>query len=263
MMRILFIAFILAIMAFLIAPTLIVIPMSFSASEYMKFPPTGFSWRWYEAFFSSVEWMRAAWSSVKVAVLTTVLSLLLGAPAAWALAWKQVPAARFFNALIMWPLAAPVIVIALGLYGMMVPLHLLDTVWGLAIGHTVLAVPFVVITLSAAFRTLDPASDEAARNLGATPLQSFFYVILPQVLPALSAGALFAFITSWDELVMALFLSGTAERTLPRQMWSTILFNRDPTLAAVSTLLLGLTIGGYLVIALLRRAVSLSRDTRG
>jgi putative spermidine/putrescine transport system permease protein len=262
-MRIFFITLVLAIVAFLVAPTLIVVPMSFSANAYMKFPPTGFSLRWYEEFFTSVEWLRASWSSIKIASLTTLLSVLLGAPAAWALTWKRVPAARFFNALIMWPLAAPVIVIALGLYGMMVSLHLLDTVWGLAIAHTVLGVPFVVITLSAAFRTLDPAADEAARNLGATPLQSFVHVILPQVVPALSAGALFAFITSWDELIMALFLSGTSERTLPRQMWSTILFNRDPTLAAVSTLLLALTVVGYLLIISLRRALAISRQPGG
>lgn len=240
------------ILLFLILPTFIVVPISFSANPYMSFPPEAWSLRWYDAFFSSTEWLRATRSSVEVGTLTMILSLVLGVPAAWVLVRRDLPFRRLINALIMWPLAAPVIVLALGLYGIMLSIGLLNTVWGLALGHTVLGVPFVVITLSAALRGLEPSIEEAAINVGATKIQCFFLIVLPQVKPALVTGGLFAFLTSWDELVMALFLSGTSGKTLPRHMWSTILFDRDPTLAAASTLLLALPAVVFIVLQIIK-----------
>lgn len=247
MTKVLFRVVVSLILLFLIMPTFIVIPISFSANAYMRFPPDAFSLQWYKAFFTSIEWLRAAWASFRVGALTVVFSLLLGVPAAWVLVRQNVPGRKVINALIMWPLAAPVIVLALGLYGILLSLGILNTVFGLAAGHTVLGVPFVIITFSASLRGLDRSVEEAARNLGASKLQTFFLVVLPQMKPALLTGSLFAFLTSWDELVMALFLTGTDSKTLPRQMWSTLQFDRDPTLAAVSTLLLLVPILGFAI----------------
>lgn len=241
------------VLVYLVLPTFIVIPISLSSSLYMRFPPPGWSLQWYHRYFGSTEWTRATLMSLKVATLTTVLSLLLGTPAAWALVRRNIPGRRVINAIVMWPLAVPVIALSLGLYRTLLSLGLLGSVWGLAVGHTVLAVPFVVIVVSAALRGLDKSLEEAALNLGAGRLQAFRYVVFPLIRPALVTGALFAFSTSWDELIIALYVASAGSKTLPRQMWDTILFERDPTLAAVSSMLVVVSLAIFAGLHFLRR----------
>jgi putative spermidine/putrescine transport system permease protein len=238
----------LLVVLFLVAPSLVVIPMSFSAAELLTFPPPGYSLRWYAEFFTRPEWRLAAWNSVVVAVLTTALATALGTVTALGLVRGRLPCRRLVTAVFLTPLIVPAIVTAVAVYGLYARLQLSGTVPGMVLAHTVLALPFVIINVSAVLQGLDPRLEQAARSLGASPWRTFRLVTLPLVRPGVAAGAVFAFITSFDELVVALFVSGIEAVTLPVQMWSGIRFEINPTVAAVSTLLIAVS-GTVLVLA--------------
>jgi putative spermidine/putrescine transport system permease protein len=238
---------------FLIAPSLIVIPMSLSAGETLSFPPPGYSFRWYETFFTEPEWQRAARNSVIVAVLTTIAATVLGTGVSIALIRGRVPARNLLTSIFLTPMVVPVIVTAVAVYGLYVRFKLVGTIQGLVLAHTVLALPFVMINVSAVLQGMDIRLEHAARSLGATPLRTFFLVTLPLIRPGILAGALFAFITSFDELVVALFISGDRAATLPVQIWSGLRFEINPTVAAVSTLLIVLSTASLGLAGLLRR----------
>jgi putative spermidine/putrescine transport system permease protein len=238
---------------FLIAPSLIVIPMSFSAGETLSFPPPGYSLRWYENFFTQPEWQSAARNSVIVAVLTTIVATILGTGVSIALMRGSVPARNLATSLFLTPMIVPAIVTAVAVYGLYVRFRLVGTIQGLVLAHTVLALPFVMINVSAVLQGMDIRLEHAARSLGATPVRTFFLVTLPLIRPGILAGALFAFITSFDELVVALFTSGDRAATLPVQIWSGLRFEINPTVAAVSTLLIVLSTASLGLAGLLRR----------
>jgi putative spermidine/putrescine transport system permease protein len=238
---------------FLIAPSLIVIPMSFSAGETLSFPPPGYSLRWYENFFTRPEWRLAARNSVIVAVLTTVVATVLGTGVSIALVRGRIPMRNLVTSIFLTPMIVPVIVTAVAVYGLYVRFRLVGTIQGLVLAHTVLALPFVMINVSAVLQGMDIRLEHAARSLGATPLRTFFLVTLPLIRPGILAGALFAFITSFDELVVALFISGDRAATLPVQIWSGLRFEINPTVAAVSTLLILLSTASLGLAGLLRR----------
>jgi putative spermidine/putrescine transport system permease protein len=238
---------------FLIAPSLIVIPMSFSAGETLSFPPPGYSLRWYENFFTQPEWQSAARNSVIVAVLTTIVATVLGTGVSIALMRGSVPARNLATSLFLTPMIVPAIVTAVAVYGLYVRFRLVGTIQGLVLAHTVLALPFVMINVSAVLQGMDIRLEHAARSLGATPVRTFFLVTLPLIRPGILAGALFAFITSFDELVVALFISGDRAATLPVQIWSGLRFEINPTVAAVSTLLIVLSTASLGLAGLLRR----------
>jgi putative spermidine/putrescine transport system permease protein len=238
---------------FLIAPSLIVIPMSFSAGETLSFPPPGYSLRWYENFFTQPEWQSAARNSVIVAVLTTIVATILGTGVSIALMRGSVPARNLATSLFLTPMIVPAIVTAVAVYGLYVRFRLVGTIQGLVLAHTVLALPFVMINVSAVLQGMDIRLEHAARSLGATPVRTFFLVTLPLIRPGILAGALFAFITSFDELVVALFISGDRAATLPVQIWSGLRFEINPTVAAVSTLLIVLSTASLGLAGLLRR----------
>jgi putative spermidine/putrescine transport system permease protein len=238
---------------FLIAPSLIVIPMSFSAGETLSFPPPGYSLRWYENFFTQPEWQSAARNSVIVAVLTTIVATILGTGVSIALMRGSVPARNLATSLFLTPMIVPAIVTAVAVYGLYVRFRLVGTIQGLVLAHTVLALPFVMINVSAVLQGMDIRLEHAARSLGATPVRTFFLVTLPLIRPCILAGALFAFITSFDELVVALFISGDRAATLPVQIWSGLRFEINPTVAAVSTLLIVLSTASLGLAGLLRR----------
>jgi putative spermidine/putrescine transport system permease protein len=238
---------------FLIAPSLIVIPMSFSAGETLSFPPLGYSLRWYENFFTQPEWQSAARNSVIVAVLTTIVATILGTGVSIALMRGSVPARNLATSLFLTPMIVPAIVTAVAVYGLYVRFRLVGTIQGLVLAHTVLALPFVMINVSAVLQGMDIRLEHAARSLGATPVRTFFLVTLPLIRPGILAGALFAFITSFDELVVALFISGDRAATLPVQIWSGLRFEINPTVAAVSTLLIVLSTASLGLAGLLRR----------
>jgi putative spermidine/putrescine transport system permease protein len=238
---------------YLIFPIFVIIPVSFSSAKYLAFPPPGVSLQWYENFFGRPEWRAAAWLSIWVGVAVTLLSCALGTPAALALVRGHFPGKRLINGFILSPVIVPGIIVAVGLYFVYARLGLIGHPIALVLAHTCLAVPFVVINVSAALYGFDERLEQAAMSLGATPWRTFWQVTFPLIRPGVLAGAVFAFITSFDELLVALFVSGTTAMTLPRLMWQEIRQDIDPTIAAASTLLIGLTTVLLLGSELLRR----------
>ncbi|WP_436644408.1 ABC transporter permease [Microbaculum sp. FT89] len=227
-----------AVCVFLVLPTLIVIPISFTQTEFITFPPRGVSLRWYEEFFARPEWRNALASSFAVATGTTVLATVLGVMVALGLDGLSRRSNRVLSFLILLPMIVPTIVTAAALYTPYARFGLVATIPGLIVAHTILALPFVVINVAAVLRKLDHRTVDAARSLGASPAVAFRRVTLPALRPGIAAGGVFAFLTSFDEVVIALFISGASATTLPVRMWSGIRFEISPIVAAASTLLL-------------------------
>src|SRR5215475_12407276 len=241
------------VLLYLVFPILVVIPLSFSAGTYLSFPPPGFSVRWYANFFNRTDWLEAASLSLWVGAAVMLLATALGAPAALALVRSDFRGKNFLIGFIISPLIAPVIIVAIGVYFFYARLGMVGNPYALVIAHTALAVPFVVVNVSATLQGFDERLEHAAMNLGATPWSTFWQVTFPIIRPGVLAGALFAFISSFDELVVALFVSGSTAVTLPRRMWESIRFEIDPTIAAVSTILIVLTGALFLSAELLRQ----------
>jgi putative spermidine/putrescine transport system permease protein len=240
-MKALSVALVVLILAFLALPIVVVVIASFSSASYLTFPPPAFGLRWYRAFLETPGWLASTWLSLGVAAAVVVLSTVLGTLAAMGLArLPRVPRA-LATGLILSPLIVPVIVVAIGIYYAFSRYGLVGSPLGLVLAHTCLAVPFVVTSVGASLAGLDRRLEQAALSLGATPWGTFRQVTLPLIRPGVLVGALFAFITSFDELVVALFLSGSGAVTLPRRMWDDLRFAIDPTIAAVSTLTIVLT----------------------
>ncbi|MER8372320.1 ABC transporter permease [Mesorhizobium sp. M1406] len=230
------------VLIFLISPTLIVIPMSFSGTQNLEFPPRELSLRWYENFFFSKEWMAAAWTSFVVAILTTVAGTVVGTAAAYGI-WAGSPRWRsFLLGLLALPLAVPIILIAVGSLFVFARLGLVNTTLGLTAVHTALALPIVVILVTAGLASYDPNQEQAARSLGATRARAFFTVTLPQIKASVLSATLFSFFTSFDEVVVAMFISNGPASTLNRRMFNALRDEVDPTIAAISTCLVGVTV---------------------
>lgn len=241
------------VLAYLVFPVLVVIPLSFSSAQYLTFPPPGFSLQWYRNFFDRSDWVSAAILSFWVACVVMVLATILGTLASLALVRGRFPGRGVVNMFIVSPLIVPAIIVAIGIYFFYSQLGLVGRPIALITAHTALAVPFVVVNVTATLYGFDERLEFAAMNLGANRLRTFWHVTLPIIRPGVLAGALFAFITSWDELIVALFISGTGAVTLPRKMWDSIRFQIDPTIAAVSTLLIIITGSLFFSAEMLRR----------
>jgi len=234
------VAFGLATLVFLAAPLAVVVPISFSAAKYLTFPPPGWSLQWYERYFGSREWMSATGRSFEVALLTMVAATVVGTAAALALR-RPFRGRALVRLIVLAPLVVPVIIVAIAVYGLYARLKMVGTLHGLVLAHTVLALPFVVVVVSATLHGFDETLELAAQNLGANRWQTFRLVTLPLIRPGVVSGGLLAFVTSFDEVVVAIFVSGTQAATLPKQMWDGIRTEIDPTVAAVSSLLIGVT----------------------
>jgi putative spermidine/putrescine transport system permease protein len=230
------------ILLVMIAPIVVVVVLSFSSASYLTFPPPTFGVRWYREYLGSRDWLAATALSLEVAVSVVVLSTFLGTLATLGLARLPRMARMLATGLILSPLIMPVIIVAIGVYYAFARYGLVGTPVGLVLAHTCLAVPFVVTSVGASLAGFDRRLEMAALSLGATPLGTFRQVTLPLILPGVLVGALFAFITSFDELVVALFLSGANAVTLPRRMWEDLRYALDPTIAAVSTLTIVVTV---------------------
>lgn len=241
------------VMAFLILPVLIVIPMSFSDSRFLRFPPEGLSLRWYQSYFGSAEWLRATRISLQVAVLTTLLATPLGTAAAYGLHLSKFRATKTLNLALISPLIIPVIILGVGIFYLYVRLNIVNTIVGLVLAHSILAIPFVVVTVTSGLRQYDMNQERAARSLGASRLTAFRTVTIPQIKGSIVAGSLFAFITSLDEVVIALFISGGANTTLTRRMFTGLRDEIDPTIAAISSLLIVLSVILLSLILLVNR----------
>jgi putative spermidine/putrescine transport system permease protein len=250
------------VLAFLILPIVIIVPLSFSSGTFLTFPMPGLSLRWYEEFLTSDAWRLSLRNSVVVATATTVLATVLGTLAALGLSRARLPGQGVIMALIVSPMIVPVVIVAVGVYFAYAPFGLTSSLVGLTLAHTALAAPFVVITVSATLQGFDHNQGRAGASLGASPAVVFFRIVLPLILPGVISGALFAFVTSFDEVVVALFVTGPAERTLPRQMFNGIRENISPVIAAAATLVILLSVLLLTVLELLRRRSERLRGIR-
>ena len=241
------------VFAFLVLPIAVIVPLSFNAGSFLTFPMPGLSLRWYDDFFASPKWLAAVSNSFGVGAATTVLATVLGTLAALGLARLKPRARRVLGAVILAPLIVPVVITGVGVYFLYAPLHLTNSYLGLVLAHTVLAIPFVVLTVSASLHNFDRNLLRAASNLGASPVVAFRRVMLPVILPGVVSGAVFAFATSFDEIVMGLFLAGPTQRTLPIQMFNGVREEISPTITAAATLLVVLSIALLVTIEMLRR----------
>ena len=229
------------VLAFLVVPTLLVVPMSFSGAQYLEFPPRQWSLRWYENYFASASWMQATATSFKAAALTAVVATPLGTMAAYGLAASRFRAARAVHVLLITPLIVPVILIAIGVFYVYVKAKLNNTLAGLVLAHSMLAMPLVVIIVTSALKSFDANQEMVARSLGASRARAFMLVTLPQIRFAVVSGVLLSFLTSFDEVILALFVSGGANSTLTRNMFMALRDQIDPTIAAISTIMILVT----------------------
>ncbi len=229
------------VMVLLVVPTLIVVPMSFSDSQYLEFPPEVWSTRWYRHYFGSAEWMLATRTSFKVAFLTMIVATPVGVLAAYGLHASRIRFVRAAFVLMITPMMVPLVLVAIGAFYAYVQLKILYTITGLVLAHTVLALPLVVIVTGAALKGYDMAQEEAARSLGAPRWKAFLTVTLPQIRFAVITGALLAFLTSFDEVVVAMFISGGDNPTLTRNMFNALRDQIDPTIASISTIMVLVT----------------------
>jgi len=227
---------------FLIVPCLIVIPMSFSGSKYLEFPPRTWSLQWYEAYLGSPEWRAATFVSLRAALLTTLFATTLGTIAAYGIARAQGAVSSLARGVFMLPMLVPLILLAIGCFFVYAKIGLNGTTTGLVLAHTMLALPFVVIAVLSGLASYDMNQERVAQSLGASRPWAFLTVTLPQIRLSVLSGALFAFVTSFDEVVIALFITGGQNATLTRLMFANIRDQIDPTVAAISSLLIGLSI---------------------
>ncbi|VTU28721.1 Inner membrane ABC transporter permease protein YdcV [Variovorax sp. PBS-H4] len=228
----------LVVVLFLVLPVLIVVPMSFSDSRMLDFPPRGWSLRWYERFFTAMEWSGALVVSLKVAACTVLLATPVGVAAAYGIHCGRKAAVGPLQTLLLLPLMVPHIVVAVGIFYVFVKLEILGSFFGLVLAHTMLALPFVVVTVLAGLRSYDMAQEMVARSLGCTRLRAFLTVTLPQIRVSVLSGALFAFVTSLDEVVVSLFIAAGDNATITKVMFGSLRDEIDPTIATVSTLLI-------------------------
>jgi putative spermidine/putrescine transport system permease protein len=249
-----------AIFIFLIGPIFVIVPLSFNAAPYFSFTPEmlsldpdGYSLRWYADFWTDNNWRLAVRNSIVIAVFATLLSTALGTLAALGLSQSNMPYRSTLMALLISPMIVPLIISAAGMYFFYSRIGLASTHVGVILAHAALGTPFVVITVTATLVGFDRTLIRAAHNLGANPTVTFFRVIVPLILPGVISGALFAFITSFDEVVVVLFVGSVEQRTIPWAMFSGIREQISPTILAVATLLVMMSIALLTTLELLRR----------
>jgi putative spermidine/putrescine transport system permease protein len=245
-------------LVFLNLPILVIAFMSFARGPFLSFPPAGFSLHWYGAYLGSARWMGATFTSLEVAAATACLAILLGTAGAFGLVRSRMPFRPAANALVNAPLVVPGIVSAVGLYFFFARFGLIGTRLSLILAHTALAVPLVVVNVTTALKTLDQDLERAARGLGASRAQVFVHVTFPLLRPAILTGGLLAFLFSFDELVVALFIAGVDTTTLPIRLWNSLRDEVDPTVAAASTLLILLSIACVAIIEFFRQRAATS-----
>ncbi|MDX2483604.1 MAG: ABC transporter permease [Pseudodonghicola sp.] len=249
-----------AILVFLITPILVVMPLSFNSQnfftftpEMLRFDPAGYSLRHYRDFFTSDDWQQALRNSVMIAPVATLLSVSFGTLAAIGLSSEHVPFRRLIMAILISPMIVPLIISAAGMYFFYSRIGLQGTYFGVVLAHAALGIPFVIITVTATLVGFDRSLTRAAANMGADPVTTFFRVQMPLILPGVVSGGLFAFITSFDEVVVVLFVGSAGQKTLPWQMFTGLREQISPTILAVATILVGISICLLTVVEMLRR----------
>jgi putative spermidine/putrescine transport system permease protein len=249
-----------AVLVFLLLPVFVVIPLSFNAEPFFSFTkgmltlqPEAYSLRWYAGILDDPNWITAIKNSFLIAIFATIIATTLGTLAAVALASGNLPFRRLITALLLSPMIVPLIIIAAGVFFFYSRFNLVATYPGVIIAHAALGVPFVVITVTATLAGFDRSIYNAGLSLGANPFRTFKDVVLPVIRPGVISGAVFAFVTSFDEVVVILFVAGPDQRTIPRQMFSGLREQINPTILAVATLLVVVSIALLATLELLRR----------
>jgi putative spermidine/putrescine transport system permease protein len=254
---------------FLVAPILVIIPLSFNVQPYftytremLTFDPAGYSLRWYRDFLTSDAWLTSIRNSFAIGIFATIVATTLGTVAALGLSRAHMPFRGLIMAILISPMIVPLIISAAGMFFFYSSIGLAQTFPGIILAHAALGTPFVVITVTATLVGFDQSLTRAAASLGASPTTTFFKVTLPLILPGVISGALFAFITSFDEIVIILFVGGVEQRTIPREMWSGIREQISPTILAVATVLVLVSIALLATLELLRRRSERHRGIR-
>jgi len=248
------------ILFFLVAPILIVIPLSFNAGFYLSFTkemlsldPAGFSTQWYAKFFNDPNWIGAVKNSFIIAIFATIISTSLGTLAALGLSRSEMPFRKLFMAFLISPMIVPLIVSALGMFFFFAKIGIAYTFTGVILSHAVMGTPFVVITVTATLAGFDQSLIRAGLNLGASPQTVFFKIIMPLIMPGVVSGALFAFITSFDEVIVVKIVGSYSQRTIPWAMFSGLREEISPTILAVATILVAISVALLITMELLRR----------
>ncbi len=249
-----------AIFLFLILPILVILPLSFNASDFFTFTqemlaldPAGYSLKHYQDFFTNSDWQHALANSARIAPMATVMATTFGTLAAIGLSQSHMPARSAVMAILISPMIVPLIISAAGMYFFYSRIGMQGTYWGVVLAHAALGTPFVIITVTATLVGFDKSLVRAAANLGADPVRTFFKVQMPLILPGVISGALFAFITSFDEVVVVLFVGSASQKTLPWQMFTGLREQISPTILAVATVLVAISIALLTTLELLRR----------
>jgi putative spermidine/putrescine transport system permease protein len=247
------------ILFYLVAPILIIIPLSFNAQDFFTFTPemlrldpAGYSLHHYEDFFTNPDWQGPLWLSLRIAPVATLLAVGFGTLAAIGLSQAHVPFKRAIMAILISPMIVPLIISATGIYFFYARFNLIGSYWGMVLAHAALGIPFVIITVTATLVGFDRSLTRAAASMGAGPVRTFFKVQMPLILPGVISGALFAFITSFDEVVVVLFL-GVGQKTLPMQMFTGLREQISPTILAAATVLVAISVLLLATLELLRR----------
>ncbi len=249
-----------AIFLFLILPILVILPLSFNASDFFTFTqemlaldPAGYSLKHYQDFFTNSDWQHALANSARIAPMATLMATTFGTLAAIGLSQSYMPARSAVMAILISPMIVPLIISAAGMYFFYSRIGMQGTYWGVVLAHAALGTPFVIITVTATLVGFDKSLVRAAANLGADPVRTFFKVQMPLILPGVISGALFAFITSFDEVVVVLFVGSASQKTLPWQMFTGLREQISPTILAVATVLVAISIALLTTLELLRR----------
>lgn len=238
---------------FLLLPIVFIVLLSFGSSQWLVFPPPGWTLKWYQQFFSNPEWMDAALASLKVAALTTVGAVALGLPTAFALVRGRFPGRDMLYGLFTLPMIVPLVIIAVAVYALFLKLGYTGTMVSFVVSHIIVALPFTIISIINSLKLFDQSIEDAAVICGASRIQAVIKVTFPAIRPGMIAGALFAFLVSWDEVVLSVMMASPTLQTLPVKMWTTLRQDLTPVIAVASTLLIALSMLVMFIATTLRR----------
>lgn len=261
--RVAIIAFSLLGFLYLILPTFIIIPLSFSSKSYLSFPPPGWSLKWYVKLWSEANYFTAFFNSMKVGIPASMLAMIFGTLAALGIVRGRVRLARPLSALVVAPLMLPQIILAIGMYPLLAKFGLIGTYLGVTIAHAIVCIPLVFITVSASLRSYDPSFEMAAMTLGANWWRTFWHVTFPMVRLGMMIGGIFAFSFSFDEIIIALFLTDAETFTLPKHLYDELRYQMKPTIAAASTLVITISFLLLMSIAMIQRHVEKRSEEMG
>ena len=238
---------------FLLLPVVFIVLLSFGSSRWLAFPPPGWTLKWYQELFADPAWLDAALTSARIATMTAILAVAIGLLASFALVRGQFAGREILRGLLLTPMVLPVVVFAIAIYAFFLRLGLGGTSIGFVIAHTVLALPFAIIPIATALEGFDKSIEDAAIVCGASPLEARLRITLPSIRIGIFSAAIFSFLASWDEVVVAIFMASPSLQTLPVKIWGSLRSDLSPVIAAASSLLVGLTLALMVVTALLQR----------